>query len=154
MVWKRIRGKRKGSHQQKETPAGHIEEEGCYSSCSSRSTGSRDSNDMSADDVGSERSSTTPTSSLASIGSSHPSTRTSSSSSSLITPNRSSVADNESIRTMSTNRSSSSSLSSGPEGSKLRKNKKKSVKFHEIHIRDYERTISDNPSCSSGPPIG
>eukprot|EP00980_Cylindrotheca_fusiformis_P007266 scaffold1525_cov142-Cylindrotheca_fusiformis.AAC.66 len=30
----------------------------------------------------------------------------------------------------------------------------KSVRFNEIHIRDYERTVGDNPSCSSGPPIG
>jgi hypothetical protein len=29
----------------------------------------------------------------------------------------------------------------------------KSVRFNEIHIRDYERTVGDNPSCSSGPPI-
>ena len=30
----------------------------------------------------------------------------------------------------------------------------KSVRFKEIHIRDYERVVGDNPSCSSGPPIG
>ena len=30
----------------------------------------------------------------------------------------------------------------------------KAVKFSEVHIRDYERDIGDNPSCSSGPPIG
>jgi len=30
----------------------------------------------------------------------------------------------------------------------------KSVRFHGIEIRDYERVVGDNPSCSSGPPIG
>eukprot|EP00934_Nitzschia_sp_Nitz4_P009197 Nitzschia sp. Nitz4//scaffold75_size92586//53602//55203//NITZ4_004858-RA/size92586-augustus-gene-0.81-mRNA-1//1//CDS//3329557714//9187//frame0 len=30
----------------------------------------------------------------------------------------------------------------------------KSVSFSIVEIRDYERTISDNPSCSSGPPVG
>ena len=29
-----------------------------------------------------------------------------------------------------------------------------SVRFSEIQIRDYERVVGDNPSCSSGPPIG
>ena len=28
------------------------------------------------------------------------------------------------------------------------------VRFTNVHIRDYERDIGDNPSCSSGPPIG
>lgn len=27
------------------------------------------------------------------------------------------------------------------------------IKFKNIEIREYERTIGDNPSCSSGPPI-
>ncbi|CAJ1946310.1 unnamed protein product [Cylindrotheca closterium] len=31
--------------------------------------------------------------------------------------------------------------------------KRKSVRFTDIQIRDYERTVGDNPSCSSGPPI-
>jgi hypothetical protein len=30
----------------------------------------------------------------------------------------------------------------------------KSVSFGTVHIREYDRTVSDNPSCSSGPPIG
>ena len=30
----------------------------------------------------------------------------------------------------------------------------KAVCFSEIHIRDYERVVGDNPSCSAGPPIG
>jgi hypothetical protein len=30
----------------------------------------------------------------------------------------------------------------------------KSVRFSEIHIRDYERIVGDNPSCTAGPPIG
>ena len=31
---------------------------------------------------------------------------------------------------------------------------RKAVRFHDIQIRDYERIVGDNPSCSSGPPIG
>jgi hypothetical protein len=38
-----------------------------------------------------------------------------------------------------------SSASSHPE---------KGVRFHNIHIRDYERVVGDNPSCSAGPPVG
>lgn len=32
--------------------------------------------------------------------------------------------------------------------------RRKAVRFDEVHIREYERTLGDNPSCSSGPPIG
>jgi hypothetical protein len=32
-------------------------------------------------------------------------------------------------------------------------NNKGGIKFHVIEIREYERTVGDNPSCSSGPPI-
>jgi hypothetical protein len=32
--------------------------------------------------------------------------------------------------------------------------REKVVRFHDIHIRDYERVVGDNPSCSSGPPVG
>ena len=31
--------------------------------------------------------------------------------------------------------------------------KKERIKFKNIEIREYARTIGDNPSCSSGPPI-
>jgi hypothetical protein len=31
---------------------------------------------------------------------------------------------------------------------------KKSVRFSHIQIREFERVVSDNPSCTSGPPIG
>ena len=31
--------------------------------------------------------------------------------------------------------------------------RKSGIKFHIIEIREYERTVGDNPSCSSGPPI-
>jgi hypothetical protein len=30
---------------------------------------------------------------------------------------------------------------------------KKSLQFKDIIIREYERTLGDNPSCSSGPPM-
>lgn len=32
--------------------------------------------------------------------------------------------------------------------------KSKNVSFSVVEIRDYEREVADNPSCSSGPPIG
>jgi hypothetical protein len=31
---------------------------------------------------------------------------------------------------------------------------RRGIEFKEIIIREYNRTIGDNPSCSSGPPIG
>lgn len=31
---------------------------------------------------------------------------------------------------------------------------KKKVHFASIHIRDYERVVGDNPSCTIGPPVG
>jgi len=31
---------------------------------------------------------------------------------------------------------------------------KKKVQFASIHIRDYERVVGDNPSCTIGPPVG
>ena len=31
---------------------------------------------------------------------------------------------------------------------------KKKVHFSSIHIRDYERVVGDNPSCTIGPPVG
>ena len=30
----------------------------------------------------------------------------------------------------------------------------KQVRFKDVRIRDYERIVSDNPCCSSGPPVG
>jgi hypothetical protein len=30
---------------------------------------------------------------------------------------------------------------------------KKSVRFNAIQIRDYERVVGDNPSCTAGPPL-
>lgn len=32
--------------------------------------------------------------------------------------------------------------------------RKKHVRFAEIHVRDYERVVGDNPSCTIGPPVG
>jgi len=32
--------------------------------------------------------------------------------------------------------------------------KKKTIKFSNIQIREYERVVADNPSCTSGPPVG
>lgn len=49
----------------------------------------------------------------------------------------------------------SSAARSTPSGdSRNGKLKRKSVRFNDIQIRYYERTVGDNPSCSSGPPIG
>jgi hypothetical protein len=31
---------------------------------------------------------------------------------------------------------------------------KKSVRFENVNIREYSRIIGDNPSCSSGAPVG
>ena len=31
---------------------------------------------------------------------------------------------------------------------------KKKVHFASIHVRDYERVVGDNPSCTIGPPVG
>lgn len=31
---------------------------------------------------------------------------------------------------------------------------RRGIRFHQIHIREYERIVGDNPSCSSGAPIG
>jgi hypothetical protein len=39
-------------------------------------------------------------------------------------------------------------------GSSSSKSMKKKVRFDVVKIRKYERTVSDNPCCSSGPPIG
>lgn len=30
----------------------------------------------------------------------------------------------------------------------------KGIQFKDLHIREYARTLSDNPSCTAGPPIG
>lgn len=42
--------------------------------------------------------------------------------------------------------------STGSSGSGSQKNR--AVRFSVVEIRDYEREIADNPSCSCGPPIG
>ena len=34
-----------------------------------------------------------------------------------------------------------------------RRNSNASLQFSEIEIREYSRTVGDNPSCSSGPPL-
>jgi len=31
--------------------------------------------------------------------------------------------------------------------------RRKNIEFKEIQIREYARTVGDNPSCSSGPPM-
>lgn len=33
-------------------------------------------------------------------------------------------------------------------------NNSTNVRFQEVHVREYERIVSDNPSCSNGAPIG
>jgi hypothetical protein len=54
---------------------------------------------------------------------------------------------NESQRTRSTDFSSSSSIS-------MQSRARKNVRFHEIQIREYQRTVGDHPSVSTGPPVG
>ena len=53
-------------------------------------------------------------------------------------------------------RSNSANTTCGAANSsnKSRTRKKKIVRFDVVKIRKYERTISFNPCCSSGPPIG
>ena len=55
------------------------------------------------------------------------------------------ASSKKSVRAASHASQRSSASSSYPE---------KVVRFHEIHIRDYERVVGDNPSCSVGPPVG
>lgn len=52
----------------------------------------------------------------------------------------------------SVNRSQASANQSTRSASSSQKSK--GVKFSVVEIRDYEREIGDNPSCSNGPPIG
>ena len=40
--------------------------------------------------------------------------------------------------------------SSSNKNNKLRRN---SVSFHSVDVREYDRTVGDNPSCRSGPPV-
>ena len=53
-----------------------------------------------------------------------------------------------------TSKSANTTCGSSNSSNKSRKRKKKVVRFDVVKIRKYERTISDNPCCSSGPPIG
>jgi hypothetical protein len=41
-----------------------------------------------------------------------------------------------------------------PEATRRRRAAGKSVRFQQVQVREYERIIGDNPSCSSGVPIG
>jgi hypothetical protein len=40
--------------------------------------------------------------------------------------------------------------SNSNKNNKLRRN---SVSFHSVDVREYDRTVGDNPSCRSGPPV-
>ncbi|OEU16459.1 hypothetical protein FRACYDRAFT_239051 [Fragilariopsis cylindrus CCMP1102] len=53
-----------------------------------------------------------------------------------------------------TSNSANTTCGSSNSSNKSRTRKKKIVRFDVVQIRKYERTISDNPCCSSGPPIG
>ena len=53
-----------------------------------------------------------------------------------------------------TSKSANTTCGSSNSSNKSRTRKKKVVRFDVVKIRKYERTISDNPCCSSGPPIG
>ena len=64
----------------------------------------------------------------------------------LRNPADESVKSSSSLPLPAESRSSSDTSSHRPSS--------KAVRFNKIHIRDYERDIGDNPSCSSGPPVG
>ena len=53
-----------------------------------------------------------------------------------------------------TSKSANTTCGSSNSSNKSRTRKKKVVRFDVVKIRKYERTISFNPCCSSGPPIG
>eukprot|EP00980_Cylindrotheca_fusiformis_P007220 scaffold1525_cov142-Cylindrotheca_fusiformis.AAC.20 len=53
-------------------------------------------------------------------------------------------------QSLDSERHSKLSGTSGSDSSSWRK----AVRFYLIYIREYERTLGDNPSCSSGPPVG
>ncbi|KAL9188075.1 hypothetical protein ACHAXT_006453 [Thalassiosira profunda] len=44
---------------------------------------------------------------------------------------------------------SSGSAHSGRSSGRMRRN----VSFHSVDVREYDRTVGDNPSCRSGPPL-
>jgi hypothetical protein len=64
-----------------------------------------------------------------------------------------SFASGSSASSGAVSRNSSARASQRGERSE-RAQQEKAVRFSEIHIRDYERVVGDNPSCSTGPPIG
>lgn len=41
----------------------------------------------------------------------------------------------------------------GSESGSKNGEKDRGIRFHKIVIREYARTVGDNPSCSSGPPV-
>jgi hypothetical protein len=45
------------------------------------------------------------------------------------------------------------SVEEGPTRRRRRSKNRPSLQFDKIRIREYSRTVGDNPSCSSGPPI-
>lgn len=47
-----------------------------------------------------------------------------------------------------------SERSSADSRSNFEETPKKTVQFNSIFIRDYERVVGDNPSCTIGPPVG
>ena len=53
-----------------------------------------------------------------------------------------------------TSKSANTTCGSSNSSNKSRTRKKKIVRFDVVKIRKYERTISNHPCCSSGPPIG
>jgi hypothetical protein len=63
-----------------------------------------------------------------------------------------SKADSESERKSRSSRNSDLYTKSVGSDSQQR-SIKKSVRFTDIQIREYERTLGDNPSCSSGAPV-
>jgi hypothetical protein len=66
----------------------------------------------------------------------------------------SSSADGSQEESKASSKNSVRAASRASERSSASSYPEKVVRFHAIHVRDYERVVGDNPSCSAGPPVG
>lgn len=64
------------------------------------------------------------------------------------------TSEQEPIKSDYQSESSANSFSEGSSPALGSRSTKKVVRFKSVHIREFERIIGDNPSCSSGAPIG